>query len=347
MHFYSCPSLIMYVKYIFYFVLFISLTSCGIFKKNKQIESIDIVYANDAKVNYGHSFQIEVKATYSNGKSRDIASKKGVEISASGGSLNGRTIYIDGYPQSLRKDTVFIKAKYVSDEKDFSTEKAIPFNYRGDLSISFSGEQGAPGEDGSNGSTPLLFRDGKTGGDGLTGGTGFNGDDLSVNIWKTDNGLYRIKVINLITNETFNYTWKDIGYKLIFNLNGGQGGPGGNGGRGGDGKDGVITEKKNKRPGDGGDGGNGGIGGQGGNGGSLYVFLHPNAEELRTKIILYNFGGSGGGPGKGGQAGTPGTPESGQDSAEEGIEGVPGTEGPEGTSGIPLQLAIEAFDIEE
>lgn len=323
------------------------LAGCALFKGNKEIERLKFVYDANATINYGHSFSVKTMIVYKGGKEKEITSKKELQVTVKGASYNKGRIYIDGYPETLRSDTIYLSAEYIKDDKTYSLKEAIPFNYQGDLQIEFKGEKGANGSNGKSRSTPIIFRDGKDGEDGYEGEMGKNGDDLSVNIWKDpQTGLYRIKVMNLNTSKTYHYTYKDAGFGIRFDVNGGNGGDGGDGGDGSDGKDGEITEKKTKSPGDGGNGGNGGIGGTGGTGGTVYVFIHPNAKEIQNKIAVYNFGGSGGQAGEGGKAGDAGKPAEGQDEANPGVDGAPGAIGPDGLQGAPFQITVEDFDIE-
>lgn len=335
-------------KHVFFIaVALFFLTGCTLFKGNKEIERLKFVYDANATINYGHSFSVKTMIVYKGGKEKEITSKKELRITIKGANYKKGTIYIDGYPETLRSDTIYMSAEYIKDNKTYSLKEAIPYNYQGDLLVEFRGEKGANGANGKSRSTPIIFRDGKDGEDGYAGESGENGDDLSVNIWKdTLTGLYRIKILNLNTTKTYHYTFKDAGFGIRFDVNGGNGGDGGDGGDGSDGKDGEITEKKTKSPGDGGNGGNGGIGGIGGNGGMVYVLIHPNAKEIQSKIAVYNFGGNGGLAGEGGKAGNAGKPAEGQGDANSGLDGAPGAIGEVGLQGAPFQITVEDFDIE-
>jgi hypothetical protein len=325
---------------------FLFLSGCVIFKGKKEVKGLKFSYAPIAEINYGATFSIKTKLVYENGKEKDITDKKDLSITVIGGTYHKGIISIGGYPEALRSDTVHVKAYYTINDKEYQLKEAIPFNYKGDLVLNFRGDNGANGADGDNKGTPLLLKDGKTGGEGQIGVEGGIGQDLSVNIWKELKGnRYRITATNLITNKTFQYTYKDNGFGIRFDVSGGVGGAGGDGGDGGNGKDHMISEKKTKTPGDGGDGGNGGNGGNGGTGGTVYIFIHPNAEELVNKIAVYNAGGSGGIAGKAGKPGKGGTPVGGQDQVPDGITGVDGLAGELGLTGPEYEIAVEDFDI--
>ena len=334
-------------NYLLYLLTLAILSGCALFKGHKEIEGIKFSYADNSTINYGHNFYLKTILVYKGGKEKNITSKKELNIELTGGKYNNGKITIDGYPEQLGYDTIFVKAIYTVNDTSYSLQQAIPFNYKGDLKIDFVGNQGSVGEDGKNRSTPLLLRNGKDGEAGENGENGQNGHELTVNVWKEiETDRYRIKVSNLITSKVYYYTYKDNGFGIVFNVNGGNGGNGGNAGDGGTGKDGIITEKKNKNPGNGGDGGNGGTGGNGGNGGTVYVFLHPSAKELKNKIAIYNFGGESGKGGSSGDGGKPGTPEDGQSSGTDGVSGTEGGIGKNGYQGTAFQVVIEDFDIE-
>ena len=326
-------------------LLFVS--ACGIFKGNKEIERLKFSYSSTAEINYGHSFSLKTMLVYKNGREKDISGKKDLTIVVKRGDYKNGKIKIGAYPQSLQPDTIHVKAVYTANDKTYEYSEAIPFNYQGALLIDFSGEPGADGADGGNKGTPLLLRNGKTGGAGLIGAKGNNGHDLTINIWKEKQGeRYRISVANLVTNKTYQYTYVDKGFGIQFDVRGGKGGTGGDGGDGGDGKDGVVSDKKTKNPGDGGDGGIGGNGGNGGDSGMVYVFVHPTAEVLIGQIAVYNFGGKGGSFGKGGKAGQGGDPAAGQYQVPDGVMGSEGIAGESGVQGPQFEIVVEDFDIE-
>ncbi|MFT5821850.1 MAG: hypothetical protein ACI8ZM_003106 [Crocinitomix sp.] len=328
-------------------LVFLLLSGCALLKGKKEIVGLKFSYAPTAVINYGSSFSIKTKLVYENGKEKDITDKKDLSITVTGGIYRKGKISIGGHPETLRSDTVHIRAVYTLNDKEYKLSESIPFNYNGTLILKFKGENGANGADGDNKGTPVILRNGKTGGEGLIGGEGGIGQDLSVNIWKEITGeRYRISATNLITNKTYQYTFKDKGFGIRFDVGGGSGGIGGDGGKGGNGKDGIISEKKTKTPGDGGNGGNGGNGGFGGSGGTVYIFIHPNAAELKNKIAVYNSGGLGGAAGNAGKAGNAGEPAGGQDQVPDGIAGIDGIAGEAGQTGSPFEVVVEDFDIE-
>lgn len=338
----------MNTKHIIFPLLLLMLSACALLKGKKEIQEIKLEYPTDAKINYGYTFPIKTYVVYSNGKKKEITGKKELTISAEGATYSNGKLKIGGYPENLRSDTIKLTAVYTVNDKTYEKKMTLPFNYNGDLVVAFNGKAGIDGESGKNKGTPVILRNGKNGEDGGEGGVGENGADLTVNIWKeTDKERYRVKVSNLVTQKTYQYTYQPNGFGIRFEVNGGKGGNGGDGGDGGNGKDGLINEKKNKDPGDGGNGGNGGIGGTGGNGGTVFVFIHPNAAELENKIAIYNFGGTGGNAGQAGDAGEGGDPAEGQDLVPDGVAGADGVVGQSGETGAPYQIIVEDFDIED
>lgn len=322
------------------------IVSCSIFKSNKKIVRVEIVHDETANINYGHDFNVNVYAVFDNGKRKNITGKSELEINVKGGNFEDDMVRIDAYPTNWKADTVHIEAVYKTEIDTFAHEVRIPFNYKGEINLDFSGQAGAKGSNGTNRGTPLVFRDGNDGEDGEQGADGKPGNDLAVLVWKdTSDGKYRIKITNLMTNTNYYYTYLYTGSPFIIMANGGVGGEGGNGGDGGTGKDGVVKDNKDKRPGDGGNGGNGGTGGSGGSGGTVYLTFHPNAIALRDKITVHNFGGDGGQGGLAGEAGKPGDPAEGQDNGEPGTEGIPGIMGQMGSIGQTVIL-VETFDFE-
>lgn len=330
------------------FILFIGffLVSCSIFRSDKDIVDIEINYDKDAAIHYGREFNVNVYAIYKNGKRRNISRKSDLSVNVEGGDFTNGTVKIEQYPTSWLPDSLKVEATYSTETDSFSTQKSIPFNYKGELKLDFSGQAGTDGRKGKDRGTPLLFRDGNDGGDGEKGNNGEQGNDLTVLIWKAPNhDYYRIKITDLIANINYYYTYRYTGSPLIIMSNGGMGGEGGNGGDGGTGKNGVSTDEKDKRPGDGGNGGNGGDGGMGGDGGTVYITFHPNAIALKDVITVYNFGGDGGQGGLAGEAGEPGDPANEQDAGEYGVEGNSGQMGLNGNMGETI-IVTEPFDFE-
>ena len=321
------------------------LISCGTKKWGTPV-GLQLRYDDTDNVNYGHSFRIQTILVYSSGKTKDVTTEDETSYQVEGGTLSGGRISCNGYPTSFKKDSVFVQVAYVKKEINYSLTATFPFNYRGDLTISFSGEPGQNGANGDDKGTGLLFRDGKNGEDGLPGGDGKNGSDMIVHIYKdTTNSMYYIRVSDINTSASYFYKNKDLGFPIKLNTTGGRGGDGGSGGSGGDGKDGRTTEEKTKDAGDGGNGGNGGIGGNGGNGGAIYVFIHPTAADIQSRITGFSFPGPAGSGGAGGKAGKAGTPLEGQTP----IDGTPGNAAPDGQpgqAGLGIQIHVEDFDID-
>jgi len=329
-------------------LIFISLLaiSCGT-KKWGTPTGIEVRYSRDAHINYGKSFKVQTYLKFDSGKEKEITGKSELELSSADANVSGSYLELSSYPTSFQEDTVHVLATYIKKELNFTTKKSIPYNYKGDLVLEFSGNQGANGTNGSNGSTPLLFKDGKDGGDGSPGDMGDIGHDISVHIYKKEeDNLYYLRVTDLNASAVYYFKNKDVGFPIKVYSKGGTGGAGGTGGDGGDGKDGKKTEKKDKDPGSGGSGGIGGDGGQGGNGGNVYVFIHPSAKEIKSRITAFLYGGDGGEAGVGGRGGKPGTPEEGQTAGTPGNDGANGNQGLQGIPGPPIQMSVEDFDID-
>lgn len=323
------------------------LGGCSLFKSGKKPVRIEIQYDRNAFINYGHSFYVKTYLIFSNGKEKNITGKDELTVTCSGGQYyNNGLITLDNYPQKLTSNTVSLKAVYQNGETTLASSLNIPFNYKGDVTLNFSGSPGEAGIKGSNGTTALLFRDGKDGDSGGTGSNGAPGNDITAHIWKDSVDFYYLRIKNLATSKTFIYKSKLTNYGFSIDISGGQGGQGGDGGEGGPGKDGSKTDNKVKEPGNGGNGGSGGMGGSGGKGGSAYVFIHPNAADFQPYIRINNRGGNGGLPGNGGAGGKPGTPLEGQTAASAGSSGTAGVSGYSGYNGDVLQILIEEFDIE-
>ena len=333
-----------YLLYLSFFAIVLS--ACGLFKP-KVVESFEIRIDNNQNIMYGEEVEVDFFVTYTNGKTKNVTNWDEVTVSVRGGSYNNGYVSLPNYPNQFIEDNFTVEATYTDEAINLSASQTIEYNYRDYLRIDYPGSLGENGLDGSDGGTPLLFRDGKTGDDGGIGGTGFTGDDLSVFIWNdVETGKLKIKVENLTQGTTsyFTYIINDKGLKI--NVSGGRGGNGGNGGDGGDGKDGKTKNDKKKEPGDGGYGGDGGQGGTGGTGGSVTVFLHENAKAFKSYIYVTNIGGEGGVGGDGGQGGKGGLPLTGQEAGTPGVEGDPGPNGLIGSPGPQPTILIQEFDIE-
>lgn len=293
---------------LFLALVFFFLSACSILKGNKTILDIDIRFNETAPILYGHTFEITVFAIYSNGKEKEITHKNECSLSVTGGTYSKGKISISSYPTVPETDTIAVKASYLAQNKSWTKEIKIPFNYLDHLTVSFNGIGGENGGKGKDKGTPLIVRNGNDGEQGEDGAPGENGHQLALYIWKENTtDLYRIKVNDLITNTFYFYSFRDHGYGLNFIVNGGQGG-------------------------------------KGGIGGSALIFLHPSAIELEKKIIITNNGGLGGNGGKGGDRGLPVKPLNGQNPGQKGVEGKDGLTGMNGLAGDPYQLIIEEFE---
>lgn len=324
-----------------------TLSLAGLTNEKKVPKSLEFSLSQTAFVNYSSVFQVECYLTYNNGKKKEITGKDELTVSVTGPATYSRgKIYVDAYPQKLCENTIRIKGAYKKDKISLETSLEIPFNYKGDIELNFSGTQGSSGQDGAKGSTQLVFRDGNKGEDGGPGGEGSRGDNLTVYVWQDSVDFYFIKVNNLTSGKTYIYKIKENGYGFRIKVNGGKGGKGGKGGNGGDGKNGSSNNGKTKLPGNGGNGGSGGMGGTGGNGGDVYVFIHPNASSFQSKIAVYNFGGTGGDGGDAGKGGAGGSALEGQTAGTKGTDGASGTPGYSGLNSTVFQILVEEFDIE-
>ncbi|MDA7802996.1 hypothetical protein N8987_00275 [Crocinitomix sp.] len=320
------------------------LMGCAILRGSADIKQISMVYDSNANINYNNTFPLDFYAVYADGKKKKISKRSDLIVTIINGLYTDGMLKITPRPEVLIEEIVTISATYITELDTFKISQSIPFNHKGYLVIPFSGANGLEGEEGDGKSTPLLLRDGKDGEDGLNGGNGEDGAYISVRIWKENSSeFYRIEVSDLSNNTTYHYRFKNNGNSIHIEANGGSGGNGGDGGKGGNGKDGELSDDKTKAPGDAGNGGNGGIGG---NGGSVFIYLHPNAAELKEIISVYNMEGGAGLAGKKGLAGRTGNPDTDQEAAPEGIDGIDGQSGIAGQKGEPFQLFIEHFDFE-
>jgi len=324
-----------------------TLNSCAIFK-TKHAENLIVTINPEQPIMYGKSVNIDFYLAFDNGKTKNVTNKSELSVTVSGGSYDSGKISVVHYPTQFINDQLVINAVYQNDKDTFRIEKIIPFNYTDYLDVVYRGNQGLSGNDGADGGTALLFRDGKKGDDGYAGNTGGPGDELVVYIWK-ENASERLKIkIENITTGTAHYFTYIINSKgLRVDVSGGTGGTGGNGGDGGDGKDGKTkSNDKIKTPGDGGYGGNGGNGGSGGSGGLVTVYLHENAASFKPYIIIATGGGIGGEGGFGGKGGEGGAPLTGQAKGDDGLEGSPGINGLQGINGPNPIFVIDEFDFE-
>jgi len=329
------------------FILALTLiNSCSVFKKKGNLTGIKIIYDKSQEINYGKSVNFNVIANYSEGKSKNIIGKKGLTIKVNGASFYKNHFVLQKYPSEFKKDEVYISATYIIKDNIYKDSITIPYNYLGKVKLDFNGSNGVNGADGKDGKTSMLFRYGNNGMGGGIGIIGKLGHDVQMYVWK-ENQMYYIKVIDMNTDKSYFYKANERTLSFYIYVNGGNGGEGGSGGDGGNGKNAVNTEKKQKSAGNGGDGGKGGNGGNGAKGGNTYVFIHPNAENFKNKIGIYNTGGKGGNGGKGGQGGKAGKDIDGQTSKSNGKPGISGTPGLDGANGDVISIEIMEFDIND
>ncbi len=321
------------------------LGSCAILSKNQNYTSINLEYDQSQNINYAGVIPIKIKMSNEEGKQKDITDKRDLQIVLTGGTFLDGNIYIDSFPKSFDETQIKITASYIHNENSLTNTALIDYNFKGTLTINFQGVDGIEGDKANRKLKPVLLSDGKDGRDGEDGLNGSHGREISVKVWKhTSDEFYVFKVEDLITNQIFYYKYYDNGFGVKIDASGGQGGKGGNGSKGTDGRKGRIKDDSNINPGDGGNGGNGGNGGTGGNGGKVYLYLHPTAENLKQKILVYNLGGKAGEAGAAGEAGDPGKALDGQEEGKQGIDGQVGKIGKSGESGPLPQIMIENFN---
>ncbi|MEO9533053.1 MAG: collagen-like protein [Crocinitomicaceae bacterium] len=328
------------------FLFTLILSSCGTARLGAPQE-ISIKYDTKKDVHYGKTIPFSVYVKYEKGATKDVTKKSETTYVIEGGRISGEQIIVEDRPLSFEVDKVVVKATYTLKDEKLEKTITIPFNYKGDLIIDFSGEDGMDGEDGKNRGSALLSRDGKDGDDGGDGENGGDGNTISAYIYKdTINHFYKIKVSNIDDGKNYYYKTKDFSHKIKFLADAGHGGDGGDGGNAGDGKDAKVKEDKTKDAGDGGDGGNGGNGGNAGNAGSVFVFIHPSAYSLKEIISGSSNPGIPGVAGTAGEAGVAGTVLEGQEYKQDGVPGVPGFAGVHGSVGSGVMISVEDFDID-
>ena len=305
----------MSLRFFFLTPLVLFCSACTILAKNKSVKAIEVSYSPEAVVTYNTIIPVKVYALLGNDKTKNITGNSLLKVETEGGTYRNKALYPLAYP--LNFNDSLIKATFSFENNDSVLSKTIelPYNYKGDLSLDFSGQPGKDGADGTKGQLNVISRDGVNGGNGEDGMNGENGHELLINIWKTGE-LYFWRVNDITVDSFYCYKTSEITSSITINASGGKGGIGGDGGKGKNGKDGTSKKDKLKPPGNGGNGGNGGHGGQGGNGGNVYVFVHSNASDIISKINIISNGGQPGQNGEGGAEGKAGIPLDGQKSAE-------------------------------
>ncbi|HLP11861.1 MAG TPA: hypothetical protein VK177_08020 [Flavobacteriales bacterium] len=252
-----------------------------------------------------------------------VYGKIGFPAKTTNKNLSGCQVKVNSY----NKDT---KCDYTFD---------IKMNFKEPISAMFQGNTGMQGAAGSNGTMPILFRNGKDGEPGGIGGDGFPGKNITVKIKKEfdaplNKEIFYIYVIEETTGIQYIYHCPYPEKGLTISSMGGQGGNGGNGGSGSSGKD----AKEDKSAGNGGNGGPGGVGGKGGPGGKVTVIVHTNASEIMSYLNIISSGGPGGYGGVGGSGGSGGA-----GGGTQGSQGRAGESGVAGEQGPAFELRVEEF----
>lgn len=330
-------------KLFFLFSLSLLIFSCGILRKNKTPQTIQIKVHSGAAINYATPIPIDILATYANGKTRTISDNNSISIETTAGTVNKNTVSPIAFPVNFNDSTIHITAKFKNDTAIITDKLTLPFNYLSDLILDFSGEKGEDGEDGNKGALNFLTRSGTDGTAGENGQLGVDGHELMLHIWMA-NAKYYIRVADLTSKAVYYYAIKPTPYKLLINVSGGAGGNGGDGGKGADGKDAENKNGKAKDAGAGGNGGNGGNGGIGGVPGSVYIYLHPTATAIKNNIIIKQDLGQPGNLGNGSKGGQGGMTSTTGTYAPSGYDGSNGIVGFENQSDNIVSIDIQDFD---
>ncbi len=336
------------VKNLFLLLLFFLFAGCAVLRK-KEIVEIKFAYPAELNVNYGCGIPIKTYAVYSDGTMKGITKNDGLTISALGGVYENGFLRIEAYPEKSYSDQIKVSANFTSKKAVFKQSESISFNYKGDLSINFTGKNGAKPTivEENEGLRVVVFQEGK---DRLSGNDGENrndGPNISIFLSKSKDNFYLLKVVEAPSNNTYYYNYKDLGHNIKINVSGGNGGAGGNGGIGEDGEDGREKDNgKLKRAGNGGNGGNAGNGGYSGDGGLIQLIIHPNAAHLKPRIELYNLGGLGGESGAPGNGGRTGKNLENQSSGDNGLNDLHGNKGLDGRTGASSEIIIQEFPLE-
>ena len=314
--------------------------------QNIDVENIEKLYINynraDA-LNYSTPFTAEVIMKMYTSEEVILTKQKRFNSSETiQFDLDRKQAILNVIPTSFEKNfEVISMTLWDKNDMSITSTDTIHLNFNAGLSIGFAAPKGAKGTNGSSGTSSTITRNGKEGSPGLNGSNGLNGDAYEVHIWM-EGDYYFIYLKNTTQNWVGKYKLHGT-HALVLNAQGGDGGNGGEGGKGGSGKDGELKGTTTKNPGNGGNGGNGGHAGNGGNGGTISVFIHPNAEAIRSFIEVRNSGGVAGKAGLGGQGGNPGKSLSGQVQGKNGLSGLNGYNGQNGQSGT-VSVQTSNFD---
>lgn len=335
------------VHFILLLLPLIAFHSCG---TNKiyvdKIKSFQFEYDESRKLYFGDTLSLNAFVINSNGEKIDLSRSNQFEVKGDNfeyDKTNG-LLTINNRPTSIDINQLNIKGILTDDNNaEKIIEKTIPISFTHPVIIVFDGVSGNNSKDRANRVIGrAVLSDGKKGRNGEDGIDGENATPIEAYIWK-EQEFYTVKV-NYI-DSTKNYFFKTKNSDLTISASGGDGGEGGDGGDGGRGKRG--SESKNREPGNGGDGGNGGNGANGGDGAMITVYIHPNAEEIKSTLKLINSFGKAGQAGLAGEAGKGGRGSSGQTDGESGKNGEKGRPGQPGTDGPKPKIQLESFEIKK
>ncbi|PKR80740.1 hypothetical protein CW751_08185 [Brumimicrobium salinarum] len=332
-------------KILYYGLLTVLLSACGsnrIAIENSQ--NVIFEYDKNRPINYGDTLSVAFYNVNTAGERIDIS--KNLQMKVQGDGLDydwkEQMLYINKRPEQKDIDEIpfLIVIKEKGDSITYSQK--VKLNFSGQLTIDLAGKSGKKGFDKLPRLRPVLLTEGKTGKDGDNGEHGEDAQAARLHIWKEDDMCYvRTEIIGEKTAYYYQTINKD---NIVIDASGGDGGDGGNGGDGSRGSKGKIVEDKKYSPGDGGDGGNGGDAGNGGNGAAVEVIVHPNAQEILSRLVILNKGGEVGEAGDFGEPGKGGKPAAGQKDGKDGKQGHKGAEGKPGKDGPTPVIKTGSFD---
>ncbi len=331
-------------KIVFSICLAILVSGCGIMYKNKVPQKIRIEIDSNSVVNYGVRIPFKVQGYYADGKVKTINNHSSLKAEATTAEISSKSITPERFPLDFNDSIIHLKASFINDKVNLSDSISLPFNYKSNINLNFSGENGKNGGNGSRGNLNFLTRDGTDGKPGEDGGNGENGDDLNIFVWY-NNDIYFIRIDNVTTQNSYFYKANYGSYTLQLDVSGGDGGDGGNGGKGANGKDAERKDGKTKNSGQGGHGGNGGNGGMGGSPGNVYVYIHPTAIGFEKRIRISQKVGQGGKIGEGNSGGTGGKEIDSDLRNIKGQDGYNGIEGQAGQNNNVINMEVLDFDI--
>lgn len=218
---------------------------------------------------------------------------------------------------------------------DMVIEKEMPYNYKGDLVLNFSGRSGKDGSgigvrSGTADDSPDDGRDGTDGGNGSDGPTIHVYVDM-IHDGALDTYLLLISVNNKDTEKEYIYRLNPIGSKCTVYSRGGDGGKGGDGEYGGNGN---YAHGAN--------GGSGGNGGHGGNGGSISFYFNSRTIAYKGLFTGDTSGGDGGAKGARGEGG-----EARTEGYSDGAAGRSGASGQRGAPGPRPEYFQQEFKVTE